>query len=308
MEGRYITVLLQQKSHLKNSKTLSNKSRQSQQYSPVLRDHQICAKALRYACHSGSLTVEAAFVMPLLVIAVTFVLYLFLAVGIQMRMSDACHYVAGHMAAACIRENEPEQLGGYVWARQLFHIYEKEHGAGYRDWKEDLSNLSFINSDFSGDEIRICVSYRLKLPLSFGRWKSIPVTQQVTYKKWTGEGAAGCSQEEQKYVYVTPYGKVYHLSAGCRYLDLTVRAVKSEDVSDMRNRDGSIYYACHCVKNVSGSVYITDYGTSYHGKIDCSGLKRTVEKIPVQEAGSRQPCSFCGAKERYGQDMDSISK
>ena len=292
-------MLLQKKTYHRKSKSLSGKSKQSLQYSPVLSSDKKSVNALQYACLRGSLTVEAALVMPILVVAVSLILSLFLLLDIQIQMSEACHYAAGTMAASCIHEEEPETTLGYLRARQLLQIYQNEHRRGRWSGIDEVRNMSLAGSQFHGDYIRICVSYNLKLPFSFGRWKSIPVTQQVVYRKWIGE-LEQKSEAENDFVYVTPYGRVYHRSIGCRYLDLTVRAVGCTEVSGMRNKDGSIYYACYCAKNATGSVYITDYGTSYHGKIDCSGLKRTIDKVPLSEVGSRQPCNQCGTKEEDG--------
>ena len=292
-------MLLQKKTYHKKSKSLSGKSKQSLQYSPVLSGDENSAKALQYACLGGSLTVEAALVMPILVVAAALVLSLFLLLGLEVQMSEACHYVARTMAASSIQADEPETVWGYARVRQLLRIYQKEHESNRWPGMEEADNLTLAGSEFSGEQIRICVSYRLKLPISFGKWCSIPVTQQVEYRKWIG-ASDGNSEADEAYVYVTPYGRVYHRSIGCRYLDLTVRAVGRTDVTRLRNKDGSIYYACHCANGATGSVYITDYGTSYHGKIDCSGLKRTVQKRPLSEVGSGQPCSQCGTKEKHG--------
>lgn len=43
-----------------------------------------------------------------------------------------------------------------------------------------------------------------------------------------------------------------------------------------------------------GNVYITDYGNSYHSISGCRGLKRTVMAVPFSEAGGRRLCSRCG--------------
>ena len=292
-------MLLQEKTYHRKSKSFSGKSKQSLQYSPVLPGDKNSAKALQYACLRGSLTVEAALVMPVLVVAAALVLSLFLLIGLEVQMSEACHYVAGTMAASSVQEDEPETVWGYVRARQLLRTYQNEHGSDRWPGMEGAGNLTLAGSEFSGEQIKICVSYRMKLPLSFGKWSSIPVTQQAVYRKWTG-ASDGSGETDEDYVYVTLYGGVYHRSIGCRYLDLTVHAVGRTEVAKLRNKDGGIYYACHCAKGAMGSVYVTDYGISYHGKIDCSGLKRTVQKIPISEVGSRQPCSQCGTKEKYG--------
>lgn len=51
-----------------------------------------------------------------------------------------------------------------------------------------------------------------------------------------------------------------------------------------------------CIRRgwAGGALYITDYGTSYHSSAGCQGLRRTVTVIPLSEAGERPCCSRCG--------------
>ena len=97
-------------------------------------------------------------------------------------------------------------------------------------------------------------------------------------------------------VYVTEYGKVYHRSTSCPYLDLSVHAVAKTGVGSLRNASGAKYYDCPLCKSSGSYVYITDYGTNYHGSLACSGLKRTVyqmKELQAQEKGYGA-CSKCG--------------
>ncbi len=48
------------------------------------------------------------------------------------------------------------------------------------------------------------------------------------------------------------------------------------------------------IKKTEGStVFITDYGTNYHGKLGCSKLKRTVHKTHKSEVNGKNLCSKC---------------
>lgn len=61
-------------------------------------------------------------------------------------------------------------------------------------------------------------------------------------------------------------------------------------VGASRNKDGRKYHACYCAadKKTEGStVFITDYGTNYHGKLGCSKLKRTVHKVHKSEVDGK---------------------
>lgn len=48
-------------------------------------------------------------------------------------------------------------------------------------------------------------------------------------------------------------------------------------------------------KHVAGKVYVTDYGTCYHSDLACSGLKRTIYLILLEETGGKRACGKCGA-------------
>lgn len=98
------------------------------------------------------------------------------------------------------------------------------------------------------------------------------------------------------YVFYTDYGSVYHLSEQCNYLDLSIKSIKWSQVGASRNKDGRKYHACYCTadKKTEGStVFITDYGTNYHGKLGCSKLKRTVHKVHKSEVDGKNLCSKC---------------
>ena len=336
-------MLLPKKQNKKNYKSLSGIYLKSRHESPANSSDKSesikCAKALQYARLPGSLTVEAAFVTPWIILAAIALCSLFLVLQTELYMSAALHNAARIMAAAVTEneytENLPDDatvdtnsaditgsakhektgitdsessaeetysagensvMGTVVSHVRLRYLVQKElRGMGWEDRKisGNVSGISFLDSDFSGDEIVACVSYRIRMPVSFGRWGNLPVKQQVVCKKWTGRKEHGSGTEDADYVYVTPYGTAYHVSLGCRYLDLSVRSVQAAGLKSLRNKDGGIYYPCSCVKENKSSVYITDYGTFYHENPGCYRLKRSVSKILRSEAGSRHPCSKC---------------
>jgi len=53
----------------------------------------------------------------------------------------------------------------------------------------------------------------------------------------------------------------------------------------------------YCVKNktLANQVYITDYGTSFHNSKTCQGLKRTIMAVPFSQVKGWRCCSKCGA-------------
>ncbi len=158
------------------------------------------------------------------------------------------------------------------------------------------TGISLLSSDFGGDKIVLEASYKILLPIRFFPVQGVSVEQRSVSRKWTGEQPIGLG--EASYVYITPDGEAYHSSKSCHYLDLSVQMVKSADLAALRNKNEHKYYACErCAagKTLPPNVYITDYGTAYHGDLQCSGLKRTIIRIPLSETGDRRACTKCTA-------------
>ena len=106
------------------------------------------------------------------------------------------------------------------------------------------------------------------------------------------------SLEDSETVYVAETGKVYHLTQDCTYLMLSVRPVSAAEVDGERNQNGGKYHPCErCARGtVPGVYYITSDGNRYHFDRGCSGLKRTVNAIILNQAveSGYMPCSRCG--------------
>lgn len=114
----------------------------------------------------------------------------------------------------------------------------------------------------------------------------------IGYVPGDGESAEG---EDDIYVYITETGTVYHKNRECSYLNPSIRSIKTDDLGSARNKGGAVYYACPLCKSMAGggNCYVTDYGTSYHTSITCSGLKRTIYAVKLSEVGGRSGCSKC---------------
>lgn len=108
----------------------------------------------------------------------------------------------------------------------------------------------------------------------------------------------GGDAEDNRIVFVTKTGKVYHTSNICSHIKISVREVEFSSVISLRNKGGAKYYPCeYCARGkLEGTVYITSEGNRIHKSKDCSGIKRTVKtmkKIDAEAKGYR-PCERCG--------------
>ncbi len=118
---------------------------------------------------------------------------------------------------------------------------------------------------------------------------------------WVGysDGAAGANDGNERMVYITETGSVYHLSRGCSHLDLTIIAIKNGSQQSYTNSAGSHYSCCPLCGPAATSqsdIFITSDGTAYHSSLSCSGLKRTIYEIPISQVGSRSACKRCGGR------------
>ena len=153
--------------------------------------------------------------------------------------------------------------------------------------------VSLLGSKMDGDDVALKAKYKVKLPVSFFTVDGIWIEDYSNSRKWTGKNPG---EKTDPYVFYTDYGCVYHLSEQCNYLDLSIKSIKWSQVGASRNKDGRKYHACYCAadkKTKTSTVFITDYGTSYHGKLGCSKLKRTVHKVHKSEVNGKNLCSKC---------------
>ena len=242
----------------------------------------------------GSLTVEAALSFPLFFFAVVAFIMLLELSATDMRLLSAAQYAAvrqaeqqidhptldqGEMAGDMIRSIGSDRIGQSLIAGGAGGIstagsfFDPVTGIGTAKW-----------------------TYRLNISLPFIGSHAAGGGGELKVKAWNGYHGFGGENPQDIYVYVTENGVVYHRDPGCTHLLLSVRQVAYADLGSCRNQDGKRYHVCEkCGGQIpeTGVVYIAKDGDKWHADPDCSGLKRTVEKVPVSQTGGRGPCSRC---------------
>lgn len=109
----------------------------------------------------------------------------------------------------------------------------------------------------------------------------------------------GTGLPQEKMVYMARYGNVIHTDLSCSYLSLSIHQVPGAQAVKLHNKYGQSYHPCESCsrgKAPAGVVYVTEEGTRYHNQATCSRLKRTVRLVPESEAGACRPCSRCGGE------------
>lgn len=240
----------------------------------------------------GSMTLEAAVILPLTAGFFVFFLFFFRVLLVQTEVYQALSY-AGRKTAAMAAVTESE-AGCLATAEVFFRsqLGEKEYLERYI-WG-GKNGILLLESDFEGDYVDLKANYRIKFPIGFFSFNGIQIFQESKSRKWTG--APLYEHEESDWVYITPEGKAYHKTRYCNYLDLSIRSTTYAKIEGLRNKSEHKYYACEqCVaKNTNyEKVYYTNYGEAYHTSLTCSGLHRTIYKVHLNEVKGRHACSKC---------------
>lgn len=244
-------------------------------------------------CMRGSFTIEAAVIFPLIASFLVCFLFFFRVMQVQMAVEESLVY-AGRMTAVEYSAVEKKALG-MASAEVFFRKELSKYPIVGKFVKGGSIGVSLAKSDFEKDYLELCAEYKMKVPVNLLAVKDVALVQRSFQRKWTGKTVGG--EDFDPYVYVAETGSVYHTSASCHYIDLSIKAVEYSDIAGLRNLNGHKFSSCACAvaKHRKGAVvYVTNYGTSYHGSLGCSGLKRTIEMKRKSEVKGMGACSKCG--------------
>ena len=264
--------------------------------------------------NNGSMTLEAAFVLPIFLFFMLQLLSAINILNVTMDIEAAMHQTAKKMALYVYAydrvipvENEIlQELSSFA----LSNGYAKNDvvstiGKEFLDHsliKDGSNGISFLHSEvMKEDKINLIATYQIVPAFSILPFSNMTMVQRCQMKAWTGyDNLSNQGNEQTKYVYVTKTGTVYHENRNCTHLTLSIEACLAGEIVNKKNGDGEAYQCCELCWEISdelqSTVLITKEGKKYHSSLDCSGLKRTVSAIPYSEIGNLKPCSRCSAQ------------
>ncbi len=261
-------------------------------------------RAFLFAPLRGSLTVEAAVVLPLFLFFMIAVMQYGRVMETAVKLGTALSETGKKMAMSAYISRYggdtgevTELIAGVLSA--VYAQHEVLEGAGDTS---SVKNANMALSSFLQEDemIDLVLTYQVKSPVSIISLPGNFFIQKAQVRAWTGrvppeEGSNGEEESSSEMVYVTATGSVYHEDADCTHLKLSVHTISVAELATQRNNSGGIYHACEKCGGGSGSiVYITKEGNRYHSSLECSGLKRTVRQISKEEAGTMRACTKCG--------------
>ena len=241
----------------------------------------------------GSITMEAAVVIPVFFFAILCMMYLFEVMAIQSSISSASQCVGKAWA-------EESYLSPVVFPRELEKELIRVIGKEKLDSSIIANGSEGISCEYSKANLKTAVlnmnvRYQIEIPVMMFRLPIRTYEERLRVKGWTGDIGLSDDEEDEMYVYITDYGSVYHQSLACSYLELTIRGISVNKLYNERNEYGAIYYRCEKCGDLpkEGVVYVTDYGNRYHTTLSCSGLKRTIHIVKLSEVNGLGGCSKC---------------
>lgn len=243
------------------------------------------------ACNkNASLTVEAAMVFSVFVLAFWLMLFSFKIIELQSKIQYALNVTADEIAAY------PE-IKGNAEAGLLFLANLKNCGGDASMVSGTWAGFDFGKSQIQKKDamIYLKVTYKIKIPQLLGIKLTVPCIQNVCTRAF--QGISLKEKDKGKIVYITTGQTVYHTNRKCSYLNLSIQKIAEKEFMDKKNSVLKKYTACSaCKKKQSyGYVYITEDGSKYHMNLSCKNLKRTIERVLWKDVKERRICSRCSA-------------
>lgn len=249
-------------------------------------------------CQKGSLTVEAAVILPLFAGFFSFLLFYFQIMNVELIVQNALEETGRKLAILAVQElEEPETENHYLLLAKgmlLAELKEEERIGQYV--KGGAAGVSLLTSQFETEMIVLNARYCMHFPIRFFGIQDFLVSQKSLFRKWNGWKNKEERGAADTLVYVTEYGTVFHMKRSCPYLELSIQKIDYEQLKEKKNANGETYKACErCAgkQSFSGNIYITNYGKKYHYDLNCQGLKRRIYQKRLSETGGMAACQKC---------------
>lgn len=265
----------------------------------------------------GSMTVEAAIVLPLFLFFFLNLLWIMEIYNLQSTLqmalrecgNEICIYA--HAYDRLVDEEEDSGLEALLENISFSYLFVKGYVEDYAG-AEFLENApvtggkdGLIYADSSilqkDDVVDLVVSYRAEPFISIAGFTRAFFYVRYYARAWTGYDVTAPKEGgDEISVYVAENAKVWHWDKECSHIRLDIRVCEFDALDKLRNTYGECYKECElCVAGQSDSVYITPDGNRYHYSGICRGLRRTIYIMTLSRAEELyRECSRC--ESRYG--------
>ena len=298
---------VQFKTYINSIKIIIRKEKVSPLCLCYLKKIKQSTSAFFFASLPGTLTVEAAIIVPFFLFVMISIMQFGNVMGTAVRFGNSLAETSKIIAASAYvsryggdTDGVSEFAAGALSAAFAHGRVLSQAGNSPAVKNTNLALSSFLQED---ETIDLIMTYQLRSPLSVVKLPGNFFIQCARVRAWTGRippeyGEKKEDEEaEGEYVYMTQTGSVYHEEPECTHLKLSIREVDSSALGMLRNNNGGIYHSCEKCGGLAqeGRVYITGEGEKYHSSLSCSGLKRTVRQVRKNDLSAKRACSKCGS-------------
>ena len=240
----------------------------------------------------AGMTLEAAFVLPIFLLAIINVISIMDIMRIK-----GCVDVA---VAECGNEIAIESYGGYVndlktslYIKKKICHFLKENLSDV-DYKKIEDSIYVTEVSFLEEQNRIFfeVHYKIKPMMEMAGIVTVKLKTLYYGHNWLGYQGQGTTETM---VFLSDYESVYHMDKYCKYLNVTIMEIPYINLEIYRNNSRKKYKVCNfCTGTENGSVvYITPEGEGYHTIKNCIGLKRSIHTVPLSQVKGKRVCRGC---------------
>ncbi len=237
-------------------------------------------KASLRASDNGSVTLEAALILPI----VLFVLYGFIMLGqlicvdeeVSKGINETCRYIAKDAY-------DKEDYNPSVITFLKFREYVDENKLAMVDG--GVSGIRVSCKKSSDDVFFLNAFYKVHINLPLVGSYSFSMTDTSAVRPFDGLDPDK-TYDSDEYVYVAETGGVYHTNMNCTYISVRITDKDNEALKGMT-------YCHHCRNHHASGEYVTVAGGRIHKDINCSSLKRTVHLVKKSEIKGLPLCSKC---------------
>lgn len=153
--------------------------------------------------------------------------------------------------------------------------------------------LNYLASEYNEEEVDIALSYEVRPKISIFPFTYSRMGNRFLGKTWSGYDVEG---KEEKYVYVTLYGEVWHSTPDCTHIFIDIKLASRKNIEGLQNNVGAYYRPCELCEEEKWTdvVYYTPQGDCFHKVKNCSALIRYVRAMEWSPNIPYRACSRCG--------------
>jgi len=275
----------------------------------------------RFLYFAGSLTIEAAAVLPLMILAIWVLIFPLKVMESERRLQNRLETTAKALAVMKYIEQtgdgmlkpdaDLEELAG-SWEGAAAASFGQAAICALPETKlmKDLCfspDTSILTGENGADPAMIRAELYYSLHFPDGVFRLLPVRKSlvVNRRAWIGSkggrgrerygGVGNDTDAGDRIVYVGKDGTRYHLDPGCHYLSNRMSTADASVIAGLRNVSGARYHACpSCRPGASGTVYYFESGTAYHATENCKAVTAYARAVPLSEVIHLGACSYCG--------------